>query len=35
MAADTDKRFKVSWWGKGYEGEVSVNGAGIIACLFT
>lgn len=34
MAPDTDKRFRVSWWGNGYEGEVSADAAGIIACLF-
>ena len=35
MAPDTDKRFRISWHGNGYEGEVSADAAGIIACLFT
>ena len=35
MAPDTDRRFRISWWGNGYEGEVSADAAGIIACLFT
>lgn len=35
MAPDTDKRFRISWWGNGYEGKVSADAAGIIACLFT
>ena len=34
MAPDTDKQFKISWWGNGFEGEVSADAAGIIACLF-
>ncbi len=34
MAPDTDARFRISWWGNGYEGEVSADAAGIIACLF-
>ena len=35
MAPETNKSFHVFCDGNGYEGEVSANAAGIIACLFT
>lgn len=33
MAPKADKRFRVMWEDNGFEGEVSADAAGIIACL--
>ena len=35
MAPKRDDRMHISWHGNGYQGEVSADAAGIIACLFT
>ncbi|WP_353430162.1 antirestriction protein [Paracoccus denitrificans] len=34
MAPTSKPRFRLSWEGNGYEGEVSAGAAGIIATLF-